>query len=401
MSEVKDGICIIDAMSGIDCATPQIGQFTDNFDRVKFLLGKDFSEYTMMIITDIGGHVEVVNTDDDNLIKETVDGETYLMWNIGRNITTLSGVIVYQIAAYKREDDAIKETWYSKEGRLIVTESISTNEYSTSLLGSYPNLLTRLLIEADNLKNDVTDIRQSKVDKEEGFMLSKNSFSDEEKEKLLLIEAGAEVNVTPDWQETDENCSSYIKNKPSLSSVAISGSYEDLKDKPIIDVLYDGESPNAQSGKAVKEAIASLVNSAPETLDTLYELSRALGDDPNFAKTVLERLGEKVDKVSGKSLSTNDYTDSEKEKLFSIQYGAEKNVMSDWAETDANSDKYIKNKPVFSPVAFSGKYTDLTDTPFIPSINGLASEGYVDAKLGEIDASLDKIIVKYELGGDI
>ena len=45
--------------------------------------------------------------------------------------------------------------------------------------------------------------------------------------------------------------------------------------------------------KFVKEQVAGIVNSAPETLDTLQELSKALGDDPNFANTVITELGTK------------------------------------------------------------------------------------------------------------
>jgi len=37
--------------------------------------------------------------------------------------------------------------------------------------------------------------------------------------------------------------------------------------------------------------VASVVNSAPEALDTLYELAEALGNDPNFATTVMTEIG--------------------------------------------------------------------------------------------------------------
>lgn len=47
----------------------------------------------------------------------------------------------------------------------------------------------------------------------------------------------------------------------------------------------------------VASRLAELVNSAPETLDTLAEIAKALGDDPNFATTVLTELGKKVDKL--------------------------------------------------------------------------------------------------------
>lgn len=43
----------------------------------------------------------------------------------------------------------------------------------------------------------------------------------------------------------------------------------------------------------VKKLIAKLVDSSPETLDTLNELAKALGDDPNFATTVTNALAGK------------------------------------------------------------------------------------------------------------
>lgn len=46
----------------------------------------------------------------------------------------------------------------------------------------------------------------------------------------------------------------------------------------------------------VDDKVASIVNSAPETLDTLQELAKALGDDPNFATTMATELGKKVNK---------------------------------------------------------------------------------------------------------
>lgn len=46
----------------------------------------------------------------------------------------------------------------------------------------------------------------------------------------------------------------------------------------------------------VARAIAALAGTAPETLDTLKELADALGNDPNFATTVLNKLAEKLAK---------------------------------------------------------------------------------------------------------
>lgn len=56
-------------------------------------------------------------------------------------------------------------------------------------------------------------------------------------------------------------------------------------------------------------------------------------------------IGGKVDKVTGKGLSTNDYTTEEKTKLAGIAAGAEVNVQADWGEAGTGSGAYIKNKP--------------------------------------------------------
>ena len=72
----------------------------------------------------------------------------------------------------------------------------------------------------------------------------------------------------------------------------------------------------------VDRKLAELVNGSPEALDTLLEISEALGNNPNFAADILANLGGKVDKVEGKGLSTEDYTTDDKSKLASIAVGA-------------------------------------------------------------------------------
>lgn len=73
-----------------------------------------------------------------------------------------------------------------------------------------------------------------------------------------------------------------------------------------------------QTAAQVAAKVTALVNAAPETLDTLKELADALGNDPNFSATLAGQIGSKVDKVSGKGLSENDYTAAEKTKLAGL-----------------------------------------------------------------------------------
>ena len=62
-------------------------------------------------------------------------------------------------------------------------------------------------------------------------------------------------------------------------------------------------------------------------------------------------MADKVDKVAGKGLSTEDYTTEEKTKLANIEDGAEVNVQADWEQADNTADDYIKNKPDLSVYA--------------------------------------------------
>ena len=55
------------------------------------------------------------------------------------------------------------------------------------------------------------------------------------------------------------------------------------------------ENKGYQTEEQVQAAIAELVNSAPEALDTLQELAAAINNDSDFAATVATQIGQKVD----------------------------------------------------------------------------------------------------------
>ena len=60
------------------------------------------------------------------------------------------------------------------------------------------------------------------------------------------------------------------------------------------------------------EKVAQFVDSAPETLDTLNELAKALGNDPNFATTIATQIGTKADTT---------YVDTELSKKANASHG--------------------------------------------------------------------------------
>lgn len=79
---------------------------------------------------------------------------------------------------------------------------------------------------------------------------------------------------------------------------------------------------SAQVDAAISVAVNGLMNGAPGALDTLKELADAMGNDPNFAATLTNKLSGKVDKITGKGLSTEDFTTALLNKLNGIAAGA-------------------------------------------------------------------------------
>ena len=103
------------------------------------------------------------------------------------------------------------------------------------------------------------DLNSKKVDKREGYSLTKNDFTD-----LLL----AKLNGI-------EEHANYITSVSQL----------------VNDAGYQTEAE-------VEAAIEKIIGSAPEVLDTLEEIARALGDDPNFASTITKKLAAITEKVN-------------------------------------------------------------------------------------------------------
>ena len=197
----------------------------------------------------------------------------------------------------------------------------------------------------------------------------------------------------------------------------------------------------------VNNAVAGLVGSAPETLNTLNELATALGNDANFATTISNQIGLKANSADLATVATSgDYNDLTNKPTIPTAYthpdthpasmitglstvatsgsyadltnkptiptvtndltnalksnydtayahsqsahapaNAEANVQADWNVTDTGSDAYIKNKPTIpaaythptshpasmitglATVATSGSYNDLSNKPTIPT----------------------------------
>lgn len=128
-------------------------------------------------------------------------------------------------------------------------------------------------------------------------------------------------------------------------------------------------------------------------IDNQWELIGDTGVDLTnyYNKTEVNTLlNLKVDKVAGKGLSTNDYTDEEKAKLAGIEDGAEANVQSDWNQTNTTKDDYIKNKPTNVTTTKDG-FMSKEDKVKLDSIES-GAEPNVQSDWNQTDSTKDDFI---------
>ena len=120
-------------------------------------------------------------------------------------------------------------------------------------------LLNAIAAEAAAREKGDKDLDTKKVDKREGYSLTKNDFTDILKAKLDGIEEKA----------------NYITHLSQL-----------INDSGF------------QTEEEVNAAIQKIIGSAPEVLDTLKEIADALGNDPNFAATITKKLAAITEQVN-------------------------------------------------------------------------------------------------------
>ena len=82
------------------------------------------------------------------------------------------------------------------------------------------------------------------------------------------------------------------------------------------------------TGAIPTSQLANIIASAPSTLDTLNELAAALGDDANFASTILNA-------ISGKADATHTHT---KSQITDFSHTHTKSQITDFAHTHTKSD---------------------------------------------------------------
>lgn len=263
---------------------------------------------------------------------------------------------------------------------------------------------------------------EDKVDKVPGKGLSSNDFTDDDKKKLqdiLEIKAiGKDLELTPD------------------------GILNNTFEIPKYDDHLSSTSTNAVQNKVITDYLQKLTDDTGNLDDQIRDILKDLGD---FDRDIedLERvdsdlysqiqqlevdLATKVDKEAGKQLSTNDFTDSERDKLAALLLikSIGKNLtltdgkleaidtVTELLDTtgdsttkgmtqDAITKELVKKieSDDLADVAFTGSYNDLKDVPINVSefVNdkGYTTRKEIDSDLATLESKLSGSIYDNEI----
>lgn len=196
-------------------------------------------------------------------------------------------------------------------------------------------------------------------------LLSSGDFT-----KLSNIAAGAQVNVI---ETVKVNNTALTPDANKAVNIAVPTKTSDItNDSGFI------TSADVPEGAAASTTVPKMNGTAAVGTETAFargdhvhptDTTRASATDlANLTTTV----GNKVDKVTGKGLSTEDYTTADKDKLAGIAAGAQANVQSDWNAT--TGDAAILNKP--TTLAGYGISDAMTATQITTAINEAVASAF-------------------------
>ena len=214
----------------------------------------------------------------DDALSTRIDsinsGVTGSLAELREKVTNNTTAIQTEVERAKAAEQAIKDSLTTamenhKDDLAVISKNISDEAHSrlqedTKLQNNIDTetlnrtqadtlLENKITQEVSDRVQAVENLNSRKVDKVDGKELSSNDFTDLLKAKLGNIQEFA----------------NYITKVSQLENDS-----------------------NYQNAEQVEAAIQKIIGSAPGVLDTLEEIAQALGDDPNFATTITNKLTE-------------------------------------------------------------------------------------------------------------
>lgn len=197
--------------------------------------------------------------------------------------------------------------------------------------------------QSDSSKVDFIKNKPQNLVQDANYVHTDNNFTNADKSKLDNIQAGAEVNVQANWNETDSTSDSYIQNKPANLVQDANYVHTDnnftTSEKTKLAGIQAGAEQNVQSDWDQTDTSADdFIKNKPKipVIPALKELVAGSGI------TLTEGTANVT--ISAVTQTDNNFTNAYKNKLYGIEAGAQVNVKPDW-NASSDDDGYIKNKP--------------------------------------------------------
>lgn len=189
-----------------------------------------------------------------------------------------------------------------------------------------------------------------------------------------------------------------VENKAVWASLP----HTDIASVPNLERMLNekAEKANTYTKEQTDEKISALVAQAPETLNTLNELAEALGNDPSFATTISQQIGNKVDlaTVESKIQAASREWDAYRFKLKDSLIRLRDNFVS--LQADVNETKIIVDDRgsahLSIPVIKREPY-------FVPEVylNGLLQEEGIDYTIAPYDDKHMIMMLVPTVAGDV
>jgi hypothetical protein len=248
------------------------------------------------------------------------------------------------------------------------------NDITTAITELDNKVDTEIVTAIDNLETKVnTEISESITALDNKVTTSLQEQAESLKKEISDQIAKVIANSPEDFdtlKEISDWISGHSSDATSMNS-AISGNTsainQEILDRQAADTALQtniDKKVDKVSGKGLstndyttdeKNKLAGIANGANKTIvdSTLSSTST----NPVQNKVVNAALGNKVDKENGKGLSTNDFTDAEKTKLDGIEKGANKTIVD--SSLSSTSTNPVQNKIIYSALSSKANISDL------------------------------------------
>ena len=106
--------------------------------------------------------------------------------------------------------------------------------------------------------------------------------------------------VQANWNESDTTSKAYIQNKPNLSTVATSGDYDDLLNKPTIPTVNNATLTIQKNGTTVNTFTANASSNVTANI-VVPTVTSDLTNDSGFIDEVSTITNARIDEIMGVS----------------------------------------------------------------------------------------------------